>query len=359
MTQFNERVRALVLHSGGADCIVPNDTQVSFFEQLNAEHDRPHDRWYFSVWPHSCKKVTSKFPSVKEESKAGGYYPSWTQGLKDEIDGQMGQRLILAAREHLLGQPAPEMDGPVLVSPLVHGDETGDSSPWRAIESFSELADGTIALHLQEGGSLASNASDAPFAMTFIDHKPAGICDTRDIENPCGMTWNAQSFTQNAETLESNLRSMSSYEIPLSEDFTVFGTTHLKMRLRVEDAAAFNGGGIVAMLRYTPPDAPQNFQGWLVTQGGQFFYLLDNEGRKELDIKLDTRVMTFERGGKLRLDLSNMSTYVGNMPWFHPHTSPYRLELEVDSAHPAVLEIPVSSLFESLPLADVAPLNGD
>ena len=52
---FNRSVGALLIHTGGRDCIVPGYGPVGGWEVLrSSRYARPHDLWMFDNFPHSC-----------------------------------------------------------------------------------------------------------------------------------------------------------------------------------------------------------------------------------------------------------------------------------------------------------------
>lgn len=92
----------------------------------------------------------------------------------------------------------------------------------------------------------------------------------------------------------------------------------------------------------------------MFTHGMRFLKVLPEDGVVDVQIPLDSRVITLERGGRLRLALTNLTTYVKGFPWHHPVTTPYDVTLLSRPRHPAKLELPVSTSFEKLPLADLS-----
>ncbi len=354
---FDAHVRQLTMHTGGRDCIVSTRVQWRFWEQLQAEHSRADDRLIFSIYPHSCKDVTDRFPTPAEESVAGGYFPTWTQELYDDVQDELAWSFVNTVREALLDSP-PEvpLPGPVMASPLVQGELHEHSSPWRELSSLGEPVDGAWTLHLQPDGGLAPEPAE-PWQAVVIEHDPTGVCDgVDDLLQPCGQSWTSGEFATLRDELET-IRSLAEYRLTIEETTTIVGVPTLDLGLDIDtpDAHAFAGAGLVAMLRYTPPDAEAGYHGWHATQGAQF---LSRTGQVDLELELDPRIMTLEAGGELVLQLSNLSTYVHHQPWLHPVTGSYSVELLVDEHTPATLTLPTSSGFEALPLADTTSLEG-
>ena len=258
-------------------------------------------------------------------------------------------------RQLLLGKANTELPGPVLAAPLVREGSAcsgpfGCAGDFRALGSVSSSVSNTIELHLHANGTLAQAAA-ASFEMSVVDHQPQGVCTTLDTVKPCGKSWNAGNVLQFAQQLE-QLRSGESFTLQLPQSLTWMGTASLEMTLRLQGAVA--GGGIVALLWYKPPGAPSGHTGWLVSQGWQYLNKTDTNNLVTVTMPIDSRIMDLEAGGTLQLELTNLSSYVHYKPWVHPHPVPYTLSLVVDALHPALLRIPVSSTFSSLPVVDLS-----
>ena len=103
---LNRSVKALFVHSGGRDCIVPGYATVGGWDALRdaSRYARPHDLWLFDAYPHSCAGVSKvAFPTELESLDAGGYQPLWSQALLEKTDAISATLYMAMVRKHLLG----------------------------------------------------------------------------------------------------------------------------------------------------------------------------------------------------------------------------------------------------------------
>lgn len=359
---FDAKVRALVMHTGGRDCIVPVNRQVEFWEQLERDYRRPNDLWLFSTDPHSCKWVTPRYPSVDEAfgyDGGGGFFPTWSEELKAWSESMLKKEVFQwAARTYLAGDDDGWRPGPALVTPLVQGEESGQREPYRAVRTLSGAQTGRKTLWLRGDGVLASRRK--AFTKTVIEHEPGGVCPVFSIIAPCGKTgWGGSDAGQRIQELEQIRSSTDFVSRPFRKQVTLLGSPSLRARVRIDRDESFAGAGIVAQLWYLPPDLPSSSPGWMFTHGMRFLKVLPEDGVVDVRIPLDSRVMTLEPGGRLRLTLTNLTTYIKGFPWHHPVTTPYDVTLLSRPRHPAMLKMPVSSSFERLPLADLSRFEGN
>ncbi|MCL4287891.1 MAG: hypothetical protein KJ006_09615 [Thermoleophilia bacterium] len=354
---FDAKVRALVMHTGGRDCIVPVNRQVELWEQLQRDYRRPNDLWLFSTDPHSCNQVTARYPSVDEAfgyDGGGGFFPTWSEELEAWSENVLKTQVFRwAARTYLAGRDDGWRPGPALVTPLVQGEESGHREPYRAVRTLDDARTGRRTLWLRGGGALGSRR-DA-FTETVIEHEPGQVCPVFSVIAPCGRSgWGGQQAGQRIRELERIRSSTDFVSRPFRRQMTLLGSPSLRARVRIDRDGSSVGAGIVAQLWYLPPDLPAGSPGWMFTHGMRFLKVLPEDGVVDVQIPLDSRVITLERGGRLRLALTNLTTYVKGFPWHHPVTTPYDVTLLSRPRHPAKLELPVSTSFEKLPLADLS-----
>lgn len=354
---FDASVRALVMHTGGRDCIVPVNRQVELWEQLVDDYRRPNDLWLFSTDPHSCNWVTARYPLVEEAfgyDGGGGFFPTWSEELKAWSENVLKKEVFQwAARTYLAGRDKGWRPGPALVTPLVQGEESEHREPYRAVRSLADVRTGRETLWLRGSGALGSRR-DA-FTKTVIEHEPGGACPTFSMITPCGRSgWGGAQAGQRIHELEQIRSSTDFVSRPFRKRLTLLGSPRLSARVRIDRDGGAGGAGIVAQLWYLPPDLPAGSPGWMFTHGMRFLKVLPEDGVIDVRIPLDSRVITLEPGSRLRLTLTNLTTYVKGFPWHHPVTTPYDVALLSRPRHPAELELPVSTSFEQLPLANLS-----
>jgi hypothetical protein len=116
--------------------------------------------------------------------------------------------------------------------------------------------------------------------------------------------------------------------------------------------------GLNVALYYSPPDAPEGYNGWLVTQGMTTIDHADAGGTRHVHIELDHRHISLRAGGTLRLITSNLApNLVHHLPWVNPVMFPFALGALVGggAAQPQPkLTIPVSASLAKLPEANTS-----